>query len=322
MEGVTDAPMRAFQGEAGAFSFAVAEYLRISQDVPFPRVFRRHVPELCHGGRTPSGLPVQVQLLGGDAPRMAQAALVACKAGAKAIDINFGCPAATVNKHDGGATLLKYPLRIREIVRAVRSAVPTEIPVSAKVRLGWDNIDAIYENAEMAAEGGASWLTIHARTRVQGYAPPVFWRPIGIVRERLGLPVVANGDIWTFEDFRRCREETGCHHFMLGRSALANPQLPLRIAIELGLASEAPHDTTPAAFDWASLLQCYNARMEVLGDQTPRRRLLRLKQWLRFASHHGHFPAFDAIKRVETLEELFAILTEARLTYPSAQELL
>ena len=89
----------------------------------------------------------------------------------------------------------------------------------------------------MAAEGGADWLTIHARTRTQGYKPPVYWKPIGIVRERLGLPVVANGDIWTLADFRQCREETGCRHFMLGRSALANPLLASQVAHELGIGS-------------------------------------------------------------------------------------
>ena len=307
MDGVTDAPMRALQGETGAFSFAVSEFLRVSQEVPPLKVFHRHVPELLTGGRTPSGLPVQVQLLGGDAGRMAQAAVIACEAGAHSIDINFGCPAPTVNRHDGGASLLKHPTRIREIVQAVRAAVPKAIPVSAKLRLGWDTRDAIFENAEMAAEGGASWLTIHGRTRVQGYAPPAYWNPIGIVRERLGIPVVANGDIWTLEGFRCCREETGCQHFMLGRGALANPPLSFQIAQELGMVSGIP--STEGDFDWLPHLQglvkwttFFDARA---SDQTLVRRF---KQWLKIASLSGHFPAFEAIKRAETVGELFASL--------------
>ena len=115
MDGITDAPMRALQGEIGAFTYAVSEFLRVSSEVPPRRVFLRHVPELTYGARTPTGLPVQVQLLGGDAGRMAASAVVACEAGATGIDINFGCPAPTVNRHDGGATLLKHPERIREI---------------------------------------------------------------------------------------------------------------------------------------------------------------------------------------------------------------
>jgi tRNA-dihydrouridine synthase C len=164
---------------------------------------------------------------------MAESAGVAVECGALAIDLNFGCPAATVNRHDGGATLLKYPSRLRDIVWAVRNAVPRHLPVSAKMRLGWDATDPIDENAAMAAEGGASWITIHGRTRVAGYAPPIHWEPIGRVRERLGIPVVANGDIWTIDDFRRCRDTTGCEHFMLGRGALADPRLPHRVATEL-----------------------------------------------------------------------------------------
>src|SRR5438128_947506 len=153
MQGVTDAPMRALQGATGAFTFAVSEFLRISRTVPPKRVFVRHVPELLNGGLTPTGLPVQVQLLGGDASPMADAADIAHEAGAQAIDVNFGCPAPTVNRHDGGATLLQYPKRIREIVGAIRAALPRHVPVSAKMRLGWECTDSIDENAEMAAEG-------------------------------------------------------------------------------------------------------------------------------------------------------------------------
>src|SRR5262245_13312329 len=170
MQGVTDAPMRAVQGATGAFTFAVSEFLRVSHQVPPPAVVIRHVPELHAGGRTPTGLPVQVQLLGGDPGRMAEAAALAHELGAAAVDINFGCPAPTVNRHDGGAALLKHPKRIRDIVAAVRAALPARVPVSAKLRLGWDRLDPIFENAQMAAVGGAAWLTIHGRTRAAGYA--------------------------------------------------------------------------------------------------------------------------------------------------------
>lgn len=305
MEGVTDAPMRAVQGAAGVFTFAVSEFLRVSHSVPPKHVFLSHVPELGTGCRTWTGLSVQIQLLGGDAGRMAESAARACELGATAVDVNFGCPAPTVNRHDGGATLLKYPHRVREIVGAIRAAVPAAVPVSAKMRLGWADIDAIDENASMAAEGGASWITIHGRTRVAGYAPPVFWKPIGRVRERLGLPVVANGDIWTFDDFRRCREETGCVHFMLGRGALADPRLPHRVAAELGLPSRIEESGT---LDWRvplrHLVEWTERFHEGRGDKT----LCRLKQWLRVAATAGTFDRFDAVKRATSVGELFAAL--------------
>jgi tRNA-dihydrouridine synthase C len=311
MEGVTDAPMRALQGATGGFTFAVSEFLRIAQAVPPKHVFYRHVPELLTGGRTPTGLPVQVQILGGDAGRMADAAAVAHELGAAAIDINFGCPARTVNRHDGGATLLQYPQRIREIVSAVRTALPPEVPVSAKLRLGWDCVDSIHANAEMAAEGGAAWLTIHARTRTQGYAPPVNWALIGRVRERLGIPVVANGDIWSIAGFRQCREQTGCRHFMLGRGALANPGLSRHVAGELGLAGTEPVTANDAMIDWPTRLEHLLAWTNKTYDQQTDRPLYRMKQWLKLAATFGEFGGFDAIKRARSVEELLASLRRA-----------
>jgi tRNA-dihydrouridine synthase C len=311
MEGVTDAPMRAFLGATGAFTHAVSEFIRISHSVPSRSVFLRHVPELAFGARTPTGLAVQVQILGGDAGRMAEAAAIAHAAGATAIDINFGCPAKTVNRHDGGATLLKYPQRIREIVTAVRTAVPVAVPVSAKMRLGWDSTEPILENATMAAEGGASWITVHGRTRTAGYAPPIYWKPIGRVCEQLGVPVIANGDIFSLADFRRCRDETGCRHFMLGRGALASPDLPRLIAAELGLLPVEPGSMGIMAKDWPILLQRLVGWSRHYGRQSSEQTARKLKQWLKMAAVYGNFGAFERLKAAATVEEMMALLATA-----------
>lgn len=311
MDGITDAPMRALQGETGAFAFAVSEYFRVSSQMAAKRALRYHVPELLNRCLTSTGLPVQLQLLGGDPERMARSAELACAIGATAIDLNFGCPAPTVNRHDGGATLLKYPVRIREIVRAVRDLVPPHIPVSAKLRLGWDSEDSIFENAEMAAEGGAAWLTIHGRTRLQGYAPPVDWRPIGVVREHLAIPVVANGDIWSIDDYARCREQTGCCHFMLGRGAIADPRLPGRIAHDLGLPAPETAPGPDSLNDWIVRLRRLVDLSAGFERRSSGKMVFRLKQWLRLASSHGSFPAFEAVKHAASVEELFAILLAA-----------
>jgi tRNA-dihydrouridine synthase C len=300
MDGVTDAVMRAVLSERGGFTFCVSEFLRISKAVPHPRVFRAHVPELSDGCRTPAGLPVQVQLLGGDPAKLALAAQVAVRAGARAVDLNFGCPARTVNRHDGGATLLQYPDRIRAIVAAVRAALPADVPVSAKLRLGWDDIRAIHVNAERAAEGGAAWITIHARTKCQGYRPPAYWKPLGEVRARLGIPVVANGEIWTVADLRRCRDETGCCHFMLGRGAVADPSLVHAAARELripGAQGVAPFTKTPG--EWLPLVKRLAELTPEPGAVVPR-----VKQWLRIANHDGRLAWFDAVKQREGLAEL------------------
>ena len=297
MDGITDAPMRALMGELGAFTHAVTEFVRVSAEPLSARAFRREVPELATDSRTPSGMPVQVQTLGGDPERMALSARAAVEAGARSIDLNFGCPAPTVNRHDGGASLLRTPCRVRDVVRAVRDALPPEVPVSAKLRLGWDRTDTIDETAAMAAEGGAAWLTIHARTRVQGYAPPVFWPAIGRVRRALDLPVVANGDLWTLDDLRRCRDETGCVHFMLGRGAMADPTLPARVARELGL----PYPMPEGEPDWSFLLR----RLVALSGENGKT-LARMKGWLNLAHRFGGFQGFDDLKRAATVNELLS----------------
>lgn len=303
MDGVTDAAMRDHAGTWGAFSYSVTEFLRVSQIALPAKVFQREVPELRHNCRTPSNLRVQVQILGGNPERMAASAVAAVAAGALSIDINFGCPAPTVNRNDGGASLLRYPPRIEEVVAAVRAAVPADLPVSAKLRLGWEDIDDIDENADRAVAGGASWITIHARTKMQGYQPPVFWPKIGGVRARVGVPVVANGDIWTMDDFRTCRQETGCQHFMIGRGALANPRLAGEIARELGLTHAEPDD-----FDWVSEFTRFLEAESRLAGSSPRKALLRLKQWANIANKFGTFPRFDAVKRAESVEEFLRLL--------------
>ncbi len=299
MEGVTDAPMRSLLGELGAFDLAVSEFIRVSHEIPPAKVFLKHVPELKTGCRTAQGMPVAIQILGGDPGRMAQSALVAVSLGALAIDINFGCPAPTVNRHDGGATLLKYPSRIESIVAAVRGAVPSHLPVSAKLRLGWDCRDSIDENAEAAASGGASWITIHGRTRIQGYAPPAYWEPIGRVRARLKIPVIANGEIFSLEDFKRCREVTGSEHFMLGRGALGDPQLTLAIAKELG--KEIPEHSI---LSWSERLERFLVHSAPFPQSSPHYNLRRIKQWLSFAQKTGHIDWFDRVKRSESIEEI------------------
>lgn len=300
MEGVADAPMRALLCEQGGFNYAVAEFLRVSNHALPTKTFYEHIPELRTGGKTLSGTPVQVQLLGGNPELLAETALNAIKAGATAIDLNFGCPAPTVNRHDGGATLLKFPCRIRDIVSAVRTALPAEVPVSAKLRLGFDNPDSIDENAAMAAEGGASWITVHGRTKIQGYIPPAYWGPIGRVRRALSIPVVANGEIWTIDDFRRCRDETGCEHFMIGRGALANPRLAREIARELGLPLEAapPIEWQPLFRRYAMLADEFSYRPGYIPG--------RIKQWARQINQRTPLAWYDAIKPLHDRAEILA----------------
>lgn len=311
MDGVTDALMRRLLTRRMPFSYCVTEFIRVSALVPPDKTFLLDVPELRCGSKTESGADVQVQLLGGDPDRLAESATRAVRLGATGIDLNFGCPAPTVNKHDGGATLLKFPERVERIVAAVRSAVPGRLPVSAKLRLGWDDPRAIHRNAERAARGGASWITIHGRTKMQGYTPPAYWEPIGEVRRNLDIPVVANGELWSVDDLRRCQDQSGCVHFMVGRGALAEPGLVTELARALSMDVSSQHLTACRgdAILWRPLL---SEMIELSRDagEGERRTISRVKQWLNYARHKGAVRWFDSLKRLESLELIRAHIDE------------
>lgn len=225
MEGVTDWVLRDLTTQIGGIDQCVTEFLRVTDKLHPEIIFYRNCPELRTESKTRAGTPVFIQLLGGQAEPLALNAERAVKLGAMGIDLNFGCPAKTVNRHDGGAVLLKNCDRIFDIVKTVRSAVPAHIPVTAKIRLGFDNPQVCLENAKAIEEAGASWLTVHCRTKTDGYKPPAYWEWMPKIREVVNLPLVANGEIWTVEDFIRCQEVTDCDQFMMGRGIMSNPYL-------------------------------------------------------------------------------------------------
>ncbi|GAB1441096.1 hypothetical protein MASR2M36_38810 [Providencia sp.] len=131
-----------------------------------------------------------------------------------------------MNGHGGGATLLKQPDLIYRAIKAMREAVPKELPVSVKVRLGWDNTEFTHEIADAVEQAGATELTVHGRTKEDGYkAERINWHAIGEIRRRLSIPVIANGEIWDFDSAQRCLEITGCDAVMIGRGALNAPNL-------------------------------------------------------------------------------------------------
>lgn len=225
MEGVVDHIMRDLLTRQGGFDLCITEFLRIVDQKLPERVYYRLCPELYHGCKTPNGTPVRIQLLGQDPNWLAENAVVATSLGSPGVDLNFGCPAKAVNKSKGGAVLLQEPETLYKIAAAVRAGVPDHLPVTAKMRLGYEDKSLAFENAAALAEGGVSELAIHARTKTEGYKPPAYWSWIKKIKQQTNLPIIANGEVWNTQNAEQCQQESGCEDLMLGRGALAIPNL-------------------------------------------------------------------------------------------------
>lgn len=171
-------------------------------------------------------IPVAVQIFGSNPETLSKAAKILVDLyKIKIIDINMGCPVPKVAiKSQAGSSLLKNPEKVYEIVKSVVQSI--QVPVTVKIRSGWDenNINAI-EIAKKIEEAGASAITIHPRTRKQGYSGLSDWNIIKKVKEAIKIPVIGNGDIKTCYDAKKMIEQTGCDAVMIGRACLGNPWL-------------------------------------------------------------------------------------------------
>ncbi|MFT4992796.1 MAG: tRNA-dihydrouridine synthase C [Polaromonas sp.] len=282
MEGLLDFVLRDILTRVGGIDRCVSEFIRITDQLLPERVFIRIVPELLNGSRTPAGVPVRAQLLGSDAACMADNAARLAELGSAGIDLNFGCPAKIVNRHGGGAALLQDPEAVGRIVAAVRRAVPAGVPVSAKMRLGFNDDTLAEECAQAIDSAGACELVVHARTKADGYRPPAYWERIADIRQVVHLPVVANGEIWSLADAQRCREVSGCDMLMIGRGAVADPGL-----------GRAIQGSALTPLTWAQLLpHIAEFWLLVCSRLDAKSRAGRLKQWLNFLRRR--FPEAEA----------------------------
>ncbi len=277
MEGMVDELMRDVLTRATPYDWCVTEFVRVSGSLLPARVFLRTVPELRHASRTAAGTVVRVQLLGSDPACMADNADRLASLQPAGIDLNFGCPAPTVNKHRGGAILLDEPELLHRICREVSAAVAGRMPFTAKMRLGVQDKSRAIEAAQALVDGGAQMLVVHARTKEEGYRPPAHWPWIARIAEAVKVPVVANGEIWTVEDYLRCRAESGLQDVMLGRGAVADPYLASRIRRHL--RGEAPGECEGE--DWAALQPLLRDYWQAVQIKVEARHAPgRLKQWL------------------------------------------
>ena len=281
MEGLLDFVLRDMLTRVGGVDRCVSEFIRITNTLLPERAFLRVIPELANGGNTPAGVPVRAQLLGSDPVCLAENAARLASMGPHGIDLNFGCPAKVVNRHGGGAALLEDPELLTRIVTAVRRAVPAHMPVSAKMRLGFLDDSRAVECAQALVQGGAGELVVHARTRADGYRPPAYWERVNDIRLAVKVPIVANGEIWTVDDARRCRQASGCDSLMLGRGMVVDPGLALALREADQQPSGAMVDTPHVS--WQALLPLIGQFWVLVCARLERKQQAgRLKQWLNF----------------------------------------
>ena len=300
MEGVVDHTMRAMLTQIGGIDRCVTEFIRVTTTRLPTKVFHRFCPELLNNGLTSSGVPVYVQLLGGNPEPMAINASRAAELGAPGIDLNFGCPAKQVNRSDGGSVLLREPQRVHDIVAAVREAVPAATPVTAKIRLGYQDRELLADICRGIYEAGASELSIHARTKEDGYKPPAYWDAIAGIQHLSPIPVIANGEIWTTQDAANCRRESGCQDIMLGRGLLACPDLALQIS---AMRREEPYQPMP----WLAVTELLVQFCEVTELAYERKYVgNRVKQWLAYLRRQYPMAAtlFETVKRLQWPEDI------------------
>lgn len=308
MQGLCDDVMRDLLTRIGGFDECVSEFVRITHTVHSRQTWLKHIPEIANDNKTFAGVPCVVQILGSDAEMMAINAQQAVQFGANKIDINFGCPAPTVNKHKGGAILLQEPELVHHIVKTLRFRLPENITLTAKMRLGYENKDLALENAQAIAEGGVSALTVHARTKVEGYEPPAHWAWVKKIRQHVDIPVIANGDVFTLADYQGIVRESGCEQVMLGRGAVIRPDLARQIKqFKQGLPIQAATFNDEVMVWIRQFVDLCCAKES--NNKYP---VARLKQWL--AMMKPAYPEavilFDKIRTIKEIEQIKPILRD------------
>lgn len=287
MEGVIDQLMRETLTSINHYDLCITEFLRVVDKLEPTHMFYRIAPELENNARTSHGTPIRLQLLGQHAASLADNAAKAIELGSNGIDLNFGCPAKTVNKNKGGAVLLDEPELIYQILTQVRQTIGVAHELSAKIRLGFNDSSRFHEVINAVESAGTNMLTIHARTKKHGYKPPAYWHYIKQATKR-PMKIIANGEIWSVDNARQCMNESGSDMLMLGRGALATPNLANMIR-----KNEAPLSVNALK----TLLLAYSHQE---NSDSHYYYSSRLKQWLRYLQRQ--YPqASELFQTIKTL---------------------
>lgn len=267
MEGLGDRCFRKAMASLGGFDEAVTDFIRVPQNA--------HVKSLAsvYESTETAPIPLAAQLMGSNPELMAAMAEEIERRGAPRIDINCGCPSNTVTGKGAGSSLLKDPNLLHDLVKVVVKAV--SVPVTVKMRSGYEDTSLFKENLKAAEESGISFLTVHPRTKVDGYGPPAKWELIAEAKSTVKIPVVGNGDILNVEDALRMLAVTGCDALMIGRGAVINPFLFSQIRSHFSKKTY-----TPKWQDLFDYLQTFVA--SIPPDMPERNKISKLKQLFGF----------------------------------------
>lgn len=267
MEGVGDRTFRKAMASVGGFDEAVMDFLSVPKNAHIPSLSKKYQADEL------SPIPLAAQLMGSDPELMAGMAKEMERRGAARIDLNCGCPSNTVTGNGAGSSLLKDPNLLNTIAKAMANAV--SVPVTVKMRSGYGDTSLFKENLLAAEESGIKFLTLHPRTKVDGYGPPAKWELIAEAKSLLKIPVVGNGDILTVEDALNMLKQTKCDSLMIGRGSVANPFIFHQIKAHFAGTTYTP--TWEALYDY---LQVFLA--ELPEEMTMRGKINKMKQLFGF----------------------------------------
>lgn len=252
MEGLTHPALRRLLAARGGIGVVCTEFVRITSQPVSEKLFARHLV------RAP-GAFLSVQVMGNDLGNMAEATELVTARGADIVDLNLGCPAPKPVRKGVGSALLKDAALLGRVVKAMRER--THLPLSAKMRAGFDDAHEVVRLAKTVQDAGADFLTVHPRRRSDFYRGVADWRIIERLQRELTIPVVGNGDVWYAADALRMQAETGCLAVMIGRPALRNPWIfPQIAALRAG--------TTPPRLRGADLVQHLRALADVCAAES------------------------------------------------------
>ena len=300
MAGVTDTAYRIIAHDMGC-PLCYAEMVS-SQGIHF-----KNERTLSMLASEPAERPLAMQIFAATPEMAAEAAAYVEELGtADILDFNMGCPAPKIVKNGEGSALMRDPERATAILTAIRKAV--KMPLSVKMRIGWDESSInVVDLAKRAEAAGVDAFTVHGRTREQFYRGHADWEKIGEVRRAVSIPVIANGDVRTYDDLDRIREVTGCEAVMVGRAAQGNPWIFRQLTHYLRTGERLPGPTMRERAE--VIVRHLDLLLKYKGDYVGPREMRKHATWYTRGIVHGAILR-DLFNKATTREDFLAILEE------------